>query len=466
MKTAVFIEVGSIQRYIFSSNSLKENIGASYIVKKIFDDLKNFEHSYIGGGNALLYFRDEKAAIDEMKKWSRNLLKNYPGIVPVIVIEPEFDEKNYAISKSNIIRKALEYKNQYVPITSLSSTGFTANCSRTGLSCEIFSDNIGDYISSESYVKLKASIYAEQEITEKYKKVVGDKEFTSNLDELGGSEGEKDYIAVIHINGNGLEGKTTKINDEEELKNFSKQMKDAFENSFQKLLEQLLNDWENIRIELNIKDNLLPIRPIIIWEDDITFVCDARLGLYFTYYFIKYFEEQKICKNITASGGISIVKIKYPFYRAYKLSEELCANAKKVRKENGSNDSWFDFHILFGGLAGTLESIRKENYIATDNKCLYKRPYSINDIPKILLSIKQLKELPQSKIKQFRDVLYQGEIEAKEFIKELVYRNEKLPVFSHSDEAKKGFVNKETPYLDMIELMDFCPDFFIKEVWE
>jgi len=39
-KTAVFIEMMSIQKYIFKSNKLKENIGASYIVENIFEELK------------------------------------------------------------------------------------------------------------------------------------------------------------------------------------------------------------------------------------------------------------------------------------------------------------------------------------------------------------------------------------------------------------------------------------------
>jgi hypothetical protein len=35
---AVIIDTVSIQSYIFSSNKLKENVGASYLVKKIYEE--------------------------------------------------------------------------------------------------------------------------------------------------------------------------------------------------------------------------------------------------------------------------------------------------------------------------------------------------------------------------------------------------------------------------------------------
>lgn len=98
--TAVLIDTPSIQNYIFSSNRLKVNIGASHIVKTIFEEplinalntigtgknewknnpdniliLDNpeikWEIGYIGGGNALIFFKNP----DDAKKIYSKLLK-------------------------------------------------------------------------------------------------------------------------------------------------------------------------------------------------------------------------------------------------------------------------------------------------------------------------------------------------------------------------------------------------------
>ena len=90
---ALLFDTRSIQKYIFSGNRLKTNIGASYIVEHIFDDVLVKEIltdpafglgtvdreswktrteplrelpapcyvAYIGGGNALILFKEEVA---------------------------------------------------------------------------------------------------------------------------------------------------------------------------------------------------------------------------------------------------------------------------------------------------------------------------------------------------------------------------------------------------------------------
>ena len=106
----------SLQRYIFQSNRLKENIGASYLVKywldeglleaikqagrtvdtnawdaykanpsmsppeKPVDTTKRCNLIYVGGGNAALLCKSQEIAKDAVKVWSRKLLENAPGL--------------------------------------------------------------------------------------------------------------------------------------------------------------------------------------------------------------------------------------------------------------------------------------------------------------------------------------------------------------------------------------------------
>jgi len=68
MNTAILFDTMSIQQYVFGSNKLKDNLGASYIVEHIYDYLKeksdanpnDLEIGYIGGGNALVFIISEE----------------------------------------------------------------------------------------------------------------------------------------------------------------------------------------------------------------------------------------------------------------------------------------------------------------------------------------------------------------------------------------------------------------------
>jgi len=96
--SAVLIDTVSIQEYVYSSNKLKENIGASFLVEKIYKDVlkealkqtfgkdidingwrikpkhvsitqgnDEVEIGYIGGGNALVLFKDKDKTLEFTK---------------------------------------------------------------------------------------------------------------------------------------------------------------------------------------------------------------------------------------------------------------------------------------------------------------------------------------------------------------------------------------------------------------
>jgi len=76
-------------------------------------------------------------------------------------------------------------------------------------------------------------------------------------------------------------------------------------------------------------------------------------------------------RKITACAGIAIVKEKYPFFKTYELSEELCKNAKSSIEE-GKIESRIDWHIVQGEYNNNLDEIRNTVYKTLDGKTFHE----------------------------------------------------------------------------------------------
>jgi hypothetical protein len=518
---AVLLDTMSIQRYIFSTNNLKENIGASHIVKEIYDShLKevikeilnppsdynyydaweknpekikilepeaSFEIGYIGGGNALIFFKNKNIAEEFLKKWSMRLLVHCPGLIPASAIG-KIDFNNFSGSIRELFIKLSERKSSFIPETIIRRHGITAECPNTGYSAEIWCEKLPEekksYISSVS----NAKIMAVEQADKKLKKILEECDyhnkytFTNELDKLGQKRKQDSHIAIVFIDGNDMGERFRSQKDLPSLRELSKSVRDATMETFKKVIkavveaieEKVLED-EGIILENSKKEDerdktILPIRPIIIGGDDILFVSDGRLGIWLAKIFLEEFQKKQVSdfKPLSACAGVAITKTKYPFYRGYKLSEDLIRNAKDKRKELKDNGSWIDFHISYGGFSGELKEIRKEHYKNPENISLILRPYSISALNELLNCVativgknKGKEKFPRSKIMELRDVLYSGKQAHRLFIEEMKARGLKLPSYKDFD-GYEIIKDSETPYLDMIELTEFYPKFALQ----
>ena len=197
----LLLDTTSIQRYIFGSNKLKENIGASYIVEKIYE--KNFIENldcekplkdgdnykgFIGGGNALFYFKEIADAKAFLKELSTRLLIYAPGLTLAAEIG-EIDDDNYKKTIGSLYKKLTEHKSANIVQTIIPRHGITAECPHSGFSAECpyqLPDPKADkyFISSVSNSKLSASKRSNEEIDEIFKDVIKhDYCFTSDLED-------------------------------------------------------------------------------------------------------------------------------------------------------------------------------------------------------------------------------------------------------------------------------------------
>ncbi|AEE14457.1 hypothetical protein Thena_0825 [Thermodesulfobium narugense DSM 14796] len=493
--SALLIDTVSIQEYIFSSNKLKENIGASFLVKKIYKDVlkealkitfgrdidinewKNnpscikiiqandkVEIGYIGGGNALVLFKGKDKTTEFIKNYTKLLLVKVPGLKTAFGIIHEFDLKDFKNSMKNLHENLKENKNKYFPNVTLPKYGFTLDCPRTNESAEPFKDDDGKFVSSVALAKLKFSDKAKDILNDKYT-------LTNDIEELGQQEG-RDYIAVVHIDGNKMGERFSKCESLIEYRNLSIGVGNATEKTFKKMIEILIDKIEKsktfdskdgeFKLSTENGKTILPIRPIVLGGDDITFISDGRLGVWLAEIFIKEFATQTINnESLSACGGVCITKTKYPFYRAYKLAEDLIDRAKKEsRKKEGS---YIDFFISSSGWSGSLDDIFNK-HLSTVNGNLHFGPYrvdSTNDekaIDNLKNIIKEFKNIPKNKVMKLREMLFEDKDNAKIYVEELKDSGIKLPEITNRSYHLDIWIDGKTPYFDAIELIDFYPE--------
>ena len=499
---AVLIDTASIQEYIFMSNKLKENVGASFLVErvfreelnaalsKIFDgenvnlnswkenpdrnpvfDTVSFEIGYIGGGNALILFKDKENIAKFIKEFTKLLLQNTPGLRTNFGVINDFSFDEFANSMKKLNDSLNKNKNYYFPVVKIPKHGITADCPFSGESAE-FKYEENKFISGFSYAKISANENSKERINKIFEDTLKEKyTFTNDIGELGQEE-NKNFIAVAHIDGNGMGVKVKSCDTLSKLRCLSKKMTETVKASLDFALSNLIDLIEKEKLKnaglMLKKPNgkiILPIRPIVIGGDDITFVSEGRIGLYLAGQFLHRYSEFKFedNQNFSASAGISIVKTKYPFYRAYKLAEELCNEAKKKARENPGS-SYIDFFVSSGGVSGEIEEIRKKRFITPFGKLNFG-PYVFgkideeNSIENLKDGIKHFQGFPKTKLMQLRDTIFNStEEECKAFINELEKKEYSLYEIKNRKYHEQIWQDNITPYYEIIEMIDFYPN--------
>jgi len=373
-----------------------------------------------------------------------------------------------------------EIKVSYPVNVFISGHGITAECQFSGGNKEIYHDEEYGFISSI----LKTKLNYTDEANNRFKSLLDDSQydFPLEIDKLGQKKGQENYIAIVHIDGNATGQLFRNCNNLIATRNLSSFLKDktaeAMKITIQNLIDEILNKSSRFQKFLEISASngsfYLPIRPIILGGDDVTFICHGKLGIWLTEKFIENYhkltENNNFNSNFSLSAGVLITKSHMPFYRAYRLSEELCSEAKKRRKESKDTGSWIDFHIAYGGFAGTINEIR-EKYYRTHKGPLYLRPYKLDNNSTRIDSFSALKNgasqltttLPRSKVLELRKILALGDdTTCKTFLNNLKIRGVSLPNYPGGnfqnniwDATTSG--KTCTPYFDMIELTEFYP---------
>lgn len=549
------VDTSQIQSYVFGSNRLRENVGASHLVAQAtgrwalkevnrvakpnninsverceLDDALHIEDGeleaevmYAGGGNALVLFKDEGTAKTFIRALSVKALKDAPNLQVVMAGEGFDWHKNQVVKTVEaVLDKLAIEKRSRAASTPLLGLGVTVMCQSTGLpaikmSPPIEDDETSVYpASAEILLKLGEVKAANESLRDLFKdQLASSYTFPLDIDKLGRSFQDQSFVAVVHADGDGMGRRMKKIGEtiQEEFKgdtDCSKQNREyvqamrrfsiAVENSAQTALQNMLSNLvSNIDEDGEIahdvmsasvapiklqKDKsgkyLLPLRPIVFGGDDVTFVCDGRLGLLLALEYIKQFaieteKRKEDCHGkITSCAGIAIVKSHYPFARAYALAEELCKSAKKHKRKKKLETACLDWHFALSGLMGSLDEIREREYEPKGSH-LYLRPVALESkeatdahtwtvIKKALdafqgrfddLTGQEKWGSKRNKLKALRDALREGPGAVEKFRR--MFGLKTLPDIGEafiSDFGKTGWRGIDCGYFDAIELAD------------
>jgi hypothetical protein len=402
-----FYDIIGIQQFIFSSNRLREILGASSIVAKIFDVyliesakkvIPDFKSNllgegaldliaqktsliYQGGGNALVLYANLEVGKKVTQELSQRILLETGGSIHFVVAYQETSFEDYSADIAVLQRKIEEKKFSAVLSDPLLGLGITKAENSTGLPAVAI--EYGEYISRTSQLKRRE----DKEFADHYERDLLPAGlnfmFPRELDDLGQNEGEN-YIAIVHIDGDDFGQKMKQLLANE--KNFTEAIKKVNEFStkitviYKKTMVELIKKiavvWKDF-FKDKTKTAYLPFRPIVLNGDDVTFISHGKLGLGLAEQFLKIFSSMTLevagePLSLSASAGVIILKSHFPFYRAYDYAESLCKHAKtksKILYEKARADGkdiprgcWMDFQIIQAGFRSSIEVARQSDY--------------------------------------------------------------------------------------------------------
>ncbi len=542
--TLTQVEVASIQEYIFGSNNLQQNIGASELVKRattqwvleacdqaglkhnaqwntaedalefvqgaeasddpqarwqVSNSQADVEVIYAGGGNALLLFDGPKSGA--VKTFTRLLSQKViqeARDLRLLVNSTEFDWETEAASERHgqLRRDAALRKLAYAPNTPSGGLAITAQCVFTSQPV-VGRDPDGRPVGRSVLDKLEKT----QPGKERLHAILPQArqyfyEFVDDFD-LFGEKGESSYLAVVHIDGNQMGERFREIaaahllptNNRtylDQLYRLSRTIQSCSTQALRKTVDVLITSprdgkyGEILPAPARSGQAYLPFRPIVFGGDDITFVCEGRLGLALAVIYLKTLASEMLPGKqasdqgdpLYARAGLAVVKSHFPFSRAYELSEALCRSAKEALKERvpGQKGCTLDWHFSTTGVVASLEEIRAQEYAAEDGNSLLMRPLWVPPPGRQSSQYWQTwdnfersaQEMLQSeawvghrnKLKALRDALRGGPDAVSLFLQ--TYHQPPLPVIPGQDQmAAKGWQNKKCAYFDVVEALDF-----------
>lgn len=255
--------------------------------------------------------------------------------------------------------------------------------------------------------------------------------WASDIDKM---VGEGEYLAVVHIDGNGMGQFLMKLNAA--LRDLPHGDRVALWRSVSDSIGKIGEAaFREAVLKAGLRpdnDGKLPGRPVVMGGDDLTILLRAAQAPMFAAEFCRSFEKiakvelealqrkesalAGISSRLTASAGIAFVKPHHPFVSAYQLCESLCKLAKQIPAEADSvRPAAIAFHRVSAGTVDDYRDIMASELTVAKGALMSLNPYSLRGDPEggtaafddLLALAMSLAKLPRGPWRRLAQGLYE-----------------------------------------------------------
>jgi len=544
--TLTILDTSGIQHYLFGTNNLKQNAGASYLadcatrdwVQVVLDQVAlgahnviDFSHIdnpfseertidkddiaaeviYAGGGNTAILFKEFEKAKAFATTLSRKVLVEAPGL-KLLIAHQCFEWFGDSLGGDSgvvqsVMTKLQQMKQDQPSVQPLHGLGVTVDGVFTYRPAVGY-DTQDRPVSAESWAKQQMATAAEKRLRKFLNESIASKAYSipRDFEDIGGSHEDSSYIAVVHADGNRMGERVKAIQKKyaapaqnpdyvTAIRAFSLSLQKAAHTALNETVKYLMHHIKpskdadkqqhliyKIDDTIELKNDTgnggspyLPFRPIVFGGDDVTFVCEGRLGLQMAAYYLEQFTKITLSDGEKAycRAGVAVTHSHYPFALAYELAEKLCASAKSAimvwqnyprHKEEGVTA--IDWHFAVNGMNDGLQETRQRDYIGAPGSLLM-RPLWIDKSDLIRANWRSWEQFDRiihtfqsdwleqrNKLIGLRDPLRRGPDAVTQYRQ--FYSLDPLPTIERQrNMATTGWQGAECGYFDAIEALDF-----------
>lgn len=407
----VLLETSGNQNFIFSTNRLRENVGASQLTyqagtKWIIDAVATYNNNFqnlqesidanflrellldndkgktynfpieennnseveiltAASGKALLITKNDEIAKNIISNVTRRALMEAPGLNISGVYEPikNWEQDNSLAKAIAKVHQTFEKQRARLPSPDnrFLRLPIIADCAESGFPASSVDSSIPNEeptrISKVSEVKRKAANSGINRLQKIIKHHGSSRKLIQNINKLEKvfDPDELPWLAVVHADGNGLgqifQNFQKYIGDQKSNRNYIEKYR-----NFSLTLDQCTEVafTEAIKVFPSEKDGTTPVVPLIIGGDDLTVVCHGQYALEFTRTFLQEFEKQ------TAKHD----KIKGIAHKAFGVNWlSACAGISVIKRH-------FPFSVAYELAESLIKSAKevKHQVICSDNK--------------------------------------------------------------------------------------------------